>query len=124
MSAALRARELGLNVILLEKMSFMGGAISISGGNQVVFGSKLQNEAGVSDDSVESMVADFMANGANLNVPELLQLYAENVGATTDWLHENQNVEFDMEGGLHVLAEYSHNRELAYALSLIHIFRH
>lgn len=115
MSAALRARELGLNVILLEKMSFMGGAISISGGNQVVFGSKLQNEAGVSDDSVESMVADFMANGANLNVPELLQLYAENVGATTDWLHENQNVEFDMEGGLHVLAEYSHNRELAYA---------
>lgn len=70
------------------------GAISISGRNQVVFDSKLQNEAGVSDDSVESMVADFMANGANLNVPELLQLYAENVGATTDWLHENQNVEF------------------------------
>lgn len=114
MSAALRARELGLNVILLEKMSFLGGAISISGGNQVVYGSKLQAEAGVSDDSAESMIEDFMKNGANLNVPELLQLYAENVGATTDWMHENQNVEFDMEGGLHVLAEYSHNRELAY----------
>lgn len=114
MSAALRARELGLNVILLEKMSFMGGAISVSGGNQVVYGSKLQIEAGVDDDSAESMIEDFMTNGANLNVLELLQLYAENVGATTDWLHENQNVEFDMEGGLHVLAEYSHNRELAY----------
>lgn len=63
-------------------MSFMGGAISISGGNQVVMGSDLQKQAGVSDDSVESMVEDFMANGANLNVPELIQLYAENVGAT------------------------------------------
>lgn len=113
MTACIRAEELGLSTILLEKMSFMGGAISISGGNQVVMGSELQKNAGVTDDSVESMVEDFMANGADLNVPELLTLYAENVGATSDWLQEN-GITFDTESGLHQLAEYAHDRELAY----------
>lgn len=113
MAAAIRARELGLDVTLVEKMAFMGGAISISSGNQVVSGSQMQKDLGVTDDSVESMVADFMANGANLNVPELITLYAENVGATSDWL-QSIGVSYDLEGGLHKLAEYSHNRELAY----------
>lgn len=113
MTAAIRARELGLEVILVEKMAFMGGAISISGGNQVVSGSQMQRDLGVTDDSVESMVEDFMANGANLNVPELITLYAANVGQTSDWL-ESIGVEYNLEGGLHKLAEYSHDRELAY----------
>lgn len=113
MSACIRAAELGLDVILLEKMSFMGGAVSISGGNQVVMGSQLQKDAGVTDDTVDSMVEDFMKNGANLNVPELIGLYATHVGETSDWL-QNVGVTFSTEGGLHKLAEYSHDRELAY----------
>lgn len=113
MTACMRAEELDLSVILVEKMPFMGGAISISGGNQVVMGSDLQKNAGVTDDSVQSMYEDFMKNGADLNVPELLTLYAEHVGETSDWL-QAQGVTFDTEGGLHQLAEYSHDRELAY----------
>lgn len=112
MSSALRADELGFDTILFEKMSYLGGAISISGGNQVVMGSELQEEAGVTDDSVDSMVKDFMKNGAEKNVPELLTLYAENVGQTTDWLHGYVGVQYDAD--LHKLAEYSHDRELAY----------
>ena len=114
LAATLRLQELGKNVILVEKASYLGGAISVSGGNQVVLGSKLQAEAGVTDDSVELMVEDFKKNGANLNNEEILTVFAENVGATTDWLHENMNVDFDMEGGLHQLGEYAKNRELAY----------
>lgn len=64
MTAAVRLAEQGKHVILFEKASFLGGAISVSGGNQVIMGSKLQAENGVTDDSVESMVADFQANGA------------------------------------------------------------
>ena len=82
--AALRADELGVKTILLEKTSQIGGTLVVSGGNQVVLGSKLQKEAGVSDDSVQSMVDDFMKNGANLNDPDLLKMFAENVGATTN----------------------------------------
>ena len=79
----------------------------------MVMGSQMQKDLGVTDDSVESMVDDFMANGADLNVPELITLYAENVGETSDWLQEI-GVTYNLEGGLHKLAEYSHDRELAY----------
>ena len=112
MSAATRLAQLGKSVILVEKSGFLGGAISVSGGNQVVMGSQLQIDNGVADDSVESMVADFEANGANKNNKEILTLFAENVGATTDWLVSNCGITF--EEGLHQLGEYSHNRELAY----------
>ena len=112
MSAAVRLAELGQQVILFEKASFLGGAISVSGGNQVIMGSQLQADNGVEDDSVESMVADFEANGAGKNNEEILTLFAENVGAVTDWLVASCGIEF--EPGLHQLGEYSHNRELAY----------
>ena len=58
------------------------------------------------------MVADFEANGANKNNKEILTLFAENVGATTDSLVASCGITF--EEGLHQLGEYSHNRELAY----------
>ena len=114
LTAAIKAAEEGLNVILVEKTATLGGALGVSGGNQVVSGSSLQAEAGESNDNVETMVADFKANGANLNVDELITLYAENVGTATDWLNSYVGVAYDMEGGLHVLAEYSVDRELAY----------
>ncbi len=115
MAATLRLAELGKKVILVEKTYRLGGCISVSGGNQVVMGSALQEEAGVSDDTPESMVEDFQANGEDMCVPELIQLYADHVGETTDWLNQSCGVEYNMEAGLHDLAEYSHDRELAYA---------
>ena len=114
MSATLRLEELGKSVILVEKTSSLGGTIRVSGGNQVVSGSKVQAEAGVTNDTAESMESDFMKNGDNLNKEDLLSIYAENVGATTDWLVDTVGVEYNMEGGLHKLAEYSIDRELAY----------
>ncbi len=114
MSATLRLQELGKSVILVEKTSSLGGTIRVSGGNQVVSGSKVQAEAGVTNDTAESMKEDFLKNGDNLNDQDLLSIYAENVGATTDWLVDTVGVEYNMEGGLHKLAEYSIDRELAY----------
>lgn len=114
-AAALRAEELGLSVTLIEKLSFIGGAISVSGGNQVVMGSRLQHESGVVDDTPQLMIEDFLENGNHKNVRELLELLANNVGQATDWVHDYVGVEYDMAGGLHVLAEYRKDRELAYA---------
>lgn len=112
MAATIRLQELGKDVILVEKTYRLGGSLSISGGNQVVTGSKLQLAEGVTDDSAQSMADDFMKNGDGLCVPELITLYSENVGATTDWINEYCGVEY--ASGLHDLAEYSYNRELAY----------
>lgn len=114
MAATLRLQEEGKSVILVEKTSSLGGTIRVSGGNQVVQGSKLQKEAGVTNDTPESMEEDFLKNGDNLNDKELLNLYAENVGATTDWLSDTVGVAYNMDDGLHKLAEYSNDRELAY----------
>lgn len=114
MAATLRLAELGKKVVLVEKTYRLGGCISVSGGNQVVACSELQAQAGVTDDSAASMVADFQKNGEDLCVPELIELYAANVGATTDWLNQTWGVEYNMEKGLHDLAEYSVDRELAY----------
>ena len=114
-AAALRLEELGKSVVLVEKTYRLGGCISVSGGNQVVACSKLQAEAGVDNDDPATMVADFQKNGEDICVPELIELYAGHVGETTDWLNESCGVEYNMDGGLHDLAEYSVDRELAYA---------
>lgn len=54
MAATIRLEELGKSVILVEKTSSLGGTIRVSGGNQVVSGSKAQKEAGVSNDTAGS----------------------------------------------------------------------
>jgi len=115
MAATIRLGQLGKKVILVEKTYRLGGSISVSGGNQVVQGSQLQKDCGVTDDSAESMIADFQKNGDNMCTPDLIALYANNVGATTDWLNQSLGVQYDTQTGLHNLAEYSYKRELAYA---------
>lgn len=114
MAATIRLEEAGKSVILVEKTSSLGGTIRVSGGNQVVQGSKVQKEAGVTNDSVKSMEEDFLENGDQLNDAELLGIYAKNVGTATDWLSDDVGVRYNMEGGLHQLAEYAVDRELAY----------
>ena len=114
MAATIRLEEAGKSVILVEKTSSLGGTIRVSGGNQVVQGSKVQKEAGVTNDSVKSMEEDFLKNGDQLNDAELLGIYAKNVGTATDWLSDDVGVRYNMEGGLHQLAEYAVDRELAY----------
>ena len=111
MSATIRTRMNGLDAVLVEKMPFIGGAASISGGQVVAQGSKLQKAFGSTDDSVDSMVKDFLANGNNLNDLSKLTLYAKNVGPTIDWLHEEVGVKF-IPNDLPFLAEYSHRRAL------------
>ena len=114
MVAASRLEQLGKKVIIVEKTSSLGGTIRVSGGNQVVQGSEVQNKLGVTDDSADSMKQDFLKNGNNLNDTELLDIYSSNIGQTTDWLISDLHVNYNEEAGLHKLAEYSKNRELAY----------
>ena len=114
MVATSRLEQLGKKVIVVEKTSSLGGTIRVSGGNQVVQGSEAPKKLGVTDDSADSMKEDFLKNGGNLNDTELLDIYSANVGQTTDWLMSDLHVSYNEEAGLHKLAEYSKNRELAY----------
>lgn len=109
MTAAINARANGIEVVLLEKMSFLGGATSICGGSMIITGSKLQREFGVENDTPEALFADNFKNGGELNDVEKLKLYTENVGETTDWLRDFVGVGF-RDDGLMYQAEHSIDR--------------
>lgn len=86
MATALSAEQNGLSVILLEKNGMVGGHTALSGGWTFITGSKLQSEKyGVTDDTVEKVYEDNFNNGGGKSVPELLQLFCEQMGAAADW---------------------------------------
>lgn len=93
LAAALTARQEGADVVLLEKMSFLGGAMSISGASVVSTGSNYQNEAGI-EDSADLFYEDLLING-HINDKVLAKLYSENIGETFNWLHEKMGVEVE-----------------------------
>jgi len=72
-------------VVVLEKMAVASGASAVAGG-LVGGGSKLQKELGLTGDSPDLIYKDLMTGGLNTNNPELLRLFADNQGATLDWL--------------------------------------
>lgn len=109
MTAAISAKLAGIDVVLLEKMTFMGGATSICGGSMIVTGSQLQKDFGVDNDAPEIMYADLMKNGHDLNDPEKLTLYTQNIGVTADWLKNTAGVGFRADG-LMYQAEHSIDR--------------
>lgn len=96
LTASLSALQEGNKVVLLEKMSFAGGASSMAGAGTTATGSKWQIESGY-EDSPEMLKADMLANGHNYNDEATLDIFVNTVGAAFDWLvdPEGANVEYD-----------------------------
>lgn len=92
LSAANAALQQGAgSVILLEKMASMGGASAVAGG--IAGGcSELQRSFGITNDSPEQIYDDLLKGGEGNNDPTLLQLFAENMGPTLDWLIDDMKV--------------------------------
>lgn len=105
MISAINATDQGAKVILLEKMEFLGGASSICAGGMLIEGSQLQKDLGVTNDSKEKFVADMLKNGKNLNNKQILNVYAEHVGPTVDWL-VGKGVKLVTKGGVQSRAEF------------------
>ena len=84
-AAALSAAEQGIDVILLEKMAFIGGSSATCGGGLGAAGSNEQRAAGVQDDP-QAFYDYLLSNGSGKNDVALARLYAENSGEMIDWL--------------------------------------
>lgn len=93
LSAAIEAQSTGAKVVLLEKMSSVGGNTLVSGGGLNVPGTDQQKSLGI-EDSVELFIEDTMNGGDNINKKELVTVVAENALPTTKWLTDEINVEF------------------------------
>lgn len=92
LTAANAAQEKGIeDIIVIEKMPFVGGASAQAGGF-VGGGSELQKSLGITGDSPDLIYEDIMRGGENTNNPELVRLMADNMGETLDWLINDLNV--------------------------------
>lgn len=113
MIGAINASQQGLNVILLEKMEFLGGASAICGGIVVAQGSEAQKSLGEKSDSPSKMAFDLLANGKQMNDLSGLTFYALNVGKSIDWLVK-QGVELNTKAGFAFRAEHKTPRVLPF----------
>lgn len=110
MTATVSAAAKGLDVVLIEKNGFLGGSTGVSSGGMVVTGSNIQKELGVTEDTPESMIEDFLVNGENLNDQEKLEIYANSVGDTVNWLIDDLDFKMNTARGFYSTAEYAHDR--------------
>ena len=95
LTASLSALQKGAKVVLLEKMSFAGGASSMAGAGTTATGSKWLAEDGV-EDSPEKLKEDLLKNGHNFNHEPTVDIFVNTVGEAFDWLvdPEGANVEY------------------------------
>jgi len=90
---AIAAARAGANVIVLEKMPYLGGTLIVSGGQLSAADTKLQIAAGF-EDSAAQHYRDIMEMGDYRANPRLLKKHTENAAWTIDWLGE-LGVDFD-----------------------------
>lgn len=93
LSAAYEARKAGASVVVLEKMPSLGGNSAISGGGWSVAGTPLQAEQGI-EDTPESLLADMLAAGLNMNHPELARKVAHDSVDALQWSIEEIGVQY------------------------------
>lgn len=94
LAAAIEAHDNGASVVVLEKMSSVGGNTMISGGEMAAAGNWIQKEEGI-EDSVEKHVDDTLKGGDHKNDKKLVTKLATDAAATAEWLKDHVGVVFE-----------------------------
>lgn len=95
LAAAVSAHEHGAEVIVLEKMSRVGGNTIISGAAYNAVDPKRQSKQGI-EDSIEKHFQQTYEGGDKLGNPDLIRILVENALPTLEWLEE-LGMEFEDE---------------------------
>lgn len=85
LAAALEAREAGHEVVIVEKMSFVGGNTLRATGGLNAAGTSPQEDLGI-EDSWETHYEDTMTGGQEMNDPELVEILTRNAADAVEWL--------------------------------------
>ena len=93
LTAAITARSQGASVLLLEGSGELGGSSRLSGGKMMGACTRLQRQAGITDDP-EDMYRFYMALNQFRLEPAVVRTLCEQSGSTIDWL-QDIGVEFD-----------------------------
>lgn len=94
LTAAIEAAQNGASVILVEKMTMVGGNTLISGGEMAAPGNWLQEKESI-EDSKEQFYQDILKGGDNENDPELVRVLADNATTDAEWLRDEIGVTFE-----------------------------
>lgn len=87
MSAALEARNAGLEVVLLEKMPYVGGnTIRATAGINAV-NTTYQAQQGIEDDA-ETFISDILESGHGSNNPVMIDIMVNESAAAVGWLSD------------------------------------
>ena len=86
LTAAVRANQAGAKVLVLEKMSFVGGNSLKASGGMNAAGTKFQEALDITDSGVREFVEDTMNGGHMVNDLALVVTMSENSSDAVDWL--------------------------------------
>lgn len=85
MTAAITAKQAGLDVVILEKTGMIGGNTTKATGGMNAAETHFQKEQGI-EDTVALFIEDTMTGGKNINNIELVTTMAENSADAIEWL--------------------------------------
>lgn len=91
---AIRAAELGLKPLLLEKMSMPAGNTIYAAGFLLGLNTSFQKEKGVATDSNEAFFNDMMKVSQHKAVPALTHKVVDNCTRLLEWMHSSCGVNF------------------------------
>lgn len=97
LAAAISAEQNGANVIVLEKLGFLGGSTNISEGALNAVDERRQKSQGI-EDSVEKFYTQTLDGGYNVGTPELVKVMTDNAYSAVEWM-ESIGVKFKDEVG-------------------------
>lgn len=99
LTAAVFAREAGLEVALLERDAQPQGSTALSSGFVPAAGTAVQAAAGVQDDSPERLAADIQAKAKGRAAPHLVEAYTQAIGPALDALGARHGIRFELLDG-------------------------
>lgn len=85
MSAAISAKDAGMNVVILEKMPVIGGNTAKSSAGMNASQTKFQEAEGIADTN-DKFYEETLKGGKGTNDPELLRYLVDNSASAIDWL--------------------------------------
>lgn len=88
MTAAIEAKDAGLNPVIFEKMPVAGGNTSKSSSGMNASGTKFQKAQGIND-SNDAFYEETLKGGKGTNDKELLRYFVDHSAEAVDWLDQN-----------------------------------
>ena len=97
LASAVSALENGANVIIVEKLGFLGGSTNVCGGAYNAAGTKYQEALGIKDNP-QKHFEQTMKGGHDVSDPKLVKVLADNAPDTLKWL-EAHGLKFNPKVG-------------------------